>query len=172
MPNEIAASIDDIKPIPEELYSPEIPESEEEIVKLTMDKAASIYGDPLPPVVEERLKKELDTIVNNRYSALYWLAHKLVKKSLEDGYLVGSRGSVGSSLVATMTGITEVNPLPPHYVCPKCKNSDFDVDVSKYGCGIDLPDKSCPRCGTMYNKEGFDIPLRCFLDLTVRKCRY
>ena len=168
-PNEIAASIDDIKPIPEELYSPEIPESEEEIVKLTMDKAASIYGDPLPPVVEERLKKELDTIVNNRYSALYWLAHKLVKKSLEDGYLVGSRGSVGSSLVATMTGITEVNPLPPHYVCPKCKNSDFDVDVSKYGCGIDLPDKSCPRCGTMYNKEGFDIPFEVFLGFNGEK---
>lgn len=168
-PRVVAGQIDDIRPIPEELYTPEIPGAEEEIVKLAMDRAVSIYGEPLPPIVEERLKKELDTIVNNGYSVLYWIAHKLVQKSLEDGYLVGSRGSVGSSLVATMVGITEVNPLPPHYVCPKCRHSDFEVDVSKYGCGVDLPDEACPNCGTMYNKEGFDIPFEVFLGFNGEK---
>jgi len=162
-PRAIADGIETIKPIPDELYPPEVPGADENIRNLAMSNAKAIYGDPLPPIVEQRLNKELNAIINNGYAVLYWIAHKLVKKSLEDGYLVGSRGSVGSSFVATMTGITEVNPLPPHYVCPSCKHSDFDVDASKYGCGVDLPDKNCPVCGTPYRKEGFDIPFEVFL---------
>jgi DNA polymerase-3 subunit alpha (Gram-positive type) len=162
-PRSIAAEIEDIQPIPEKLYPPEIPGAEEEIRDMAIKTAMSIYGSPLPDIVKNRLDKELKSIIGNGYAVLYLIAHKLVKKSNEDGYLVGSRGSVGSSLVATMTGITEVNPLPPHYICPNCKNSDFNVDVEKYGCGVDLPDLNCPSCGCVYAKDGFDIPFEVFL---------
>ncbi|NMA94738.1 MAG: PolC-type DNA polymerase III [Clostridiales bacterium] len=162
-PNKIADNINEIEPFPAKLYAPTIEGSDREIEKMATDRAKSIYGDPLPEEVSTRLKKELDSIIGNGYAVLYLISHKLVRRSLDDGYLVGSRGSVGSSFVATLTDITEVNPLPPHYVCPSCQTSDFDVDTIKYGCGIDLPDKKCPNCGTMYNKDGFDIPFEVFL---------
>ncbi|HOB20837.1 MAG TPA: PolC-type DNA polymerase III, partial [Candidatus Atribacteria bacterium] len=162
-PRSIAAEIQEIKPVPDRLYPPEIPGAEEEIRSMAITTAKEIYGTHLPEIVEKRLNKELDSIIGNGFAVLYLIAHKLVKKSLSDGYLVGSRGSVGSSFVATLTGITEVNPLPPHYICPKCKHSDFDVDTGVYACGADLPDKACPKCGAAYNKAGYDIPFEVFL---------
>ncbi|EGO63192.1 PolC-type DNA polymerase III [Acetonema longum] len=158
----ISDLVENFKPIPDELYSPQIPGAEDAIRTMSYARAKELYGDPLPELIASRLKNELDSIINNGFAVLYFIAHKLVKKSMDDGYLVGSRGSVGSSFVATMTGITEVNPLPPHWRCPACKYSEFITDGT-YGGGFDLPDKTCPRCGALAEKNGHDIPFAVFM---------
>lgn len=158
----IASWVDPVLPIPKETFPPKMEGAEEEIRTMTMETAHSIYGKPLPELVQKRVDRELDSIIGNGYAGLYLVGHKLVKKSLSDGYLVGSRGSVGSSLVATFTDITEVNGLPPHYVCPTCQHSEFFTDGS-VSSGVDLPEKNCPHCGTRYHQEGHDIPFETFL---------
>ncbi len=159
---KIAGLIDNIKPIPEELYSPQISGAADDVTNMSYSTAKRLYGENLPQIVVDRLKLELNSIVGNGFSELYLIAHKLVKKSLDDGYLVGSRGSVGSSFVATMMNITEVNPLQPHYRCAKCNYSEFITDGS-YGSGFDLPDKACPHCSENLQKDGHDIPFAVFL---------
>lgn len=166
--NLIADQIEKIKPIPDETFPPKIEGADEQLRQICMDKAHSIYGDPLPPLVQERLETELNSIISNGYAVLYIIAQKLVWKSVDDGYLVGSRGSVGSSFAANMAGITEVNSLPPHYVCPNCKYSDFDSELVKSfameeASGCDMPDMNCPKCGTLMHKDGHDIPFQTFL---------
>ena len=159
--NLIADMCEQISPISPEKCPPHIPGCEEDIKNIAYKKAHELYGDPLPEIVQTRLDKELDSIISNGYSVMYIIAQKLVWKSNEDGYIVGSRGSVGSSLAAFMTGITEVNSLPPHYRCPNCKYSDF-TDYG-YQNGFDLPDKDCPKCGHKLTKDGMDIPFETFL---------
>lgn len=163
-PNKVADMVDKIKPVPDrdQLYSPSIPGAVEALPKMVYDKAHEWYGDELPEIVAERIKTELDSIINNGFAILYYIAHKLVRKSLDDGYLVGSRGSVGSSLVATLIDITEVNPLAPHYRCPKCRYSEFFTN-NEYASGFDLPEKNCPYCGTPMWRDGHNIPFAVFL---------
>ncbi|HOB39917.1 MAG: PolC-type DNA polymerase III [Limnochordia bacterium] len=161
-PRKIAAQVEELSPVPSGFYPPHLPDAEQELEKMTYAKAKEIYGEPLPEIVQARLARELKAIINHGYASLYLIAHKLVKKSLDDGYLVGSRGSVGSSLVATMCEITEVNPLPPHYVCPSCHWSEF-FTAGEAGSGVDLPEKDCPQCGTALNRLGFDIPFEVFM---------
>ena len=164
--NKIADMIEKISPIHPDKFPPVIENSDQDLKDICFKKAHEMYGDPLPQIVEDRLNRELNSIISNGYAVMYIIAQKLVWKSNDDGYLVGSRGSVGSSLAATMSGITEVNPLPPHYICDNCKYSDFDSpEVKKYSgmAGCDMPDKVCPKCGTKMTKAGFDIPFETFL---------
>ena len=159
--NYISDMCEEISPISPEKCPPVLENAEQEIQDICYNKAKELYGDPLPQIVKDRLEKELESIIKNGFSTLYIIAQRLVKKSNDDGYLVGSRGSVGSSFVANMLSITEVNSLPPHYRCPNCKYSDF----TDYGIknGVDLPDKNCPKCGTKLFKDGMDIPFETFL---------
>ncbi len=158
----IADQVEEIELLPKDLFPPKIENSAEQLKALVYDKMHRIYGETPPQIVQERVDVELNTILDHNYDVIYMSAQKLVENSLENGYLVGSRGSVGSSLVAYMSGITEVNSLPPHYVCPKCCHSEFILDNS-YGCGADMPEKDCPECGTRMRRDGFNIPFETFL---------
>ena len=166
--NKIADMIEDLKPIQKDLHAPVIEDSPKILTETCYAQAKDLYGDPLPAPIEERLQKELNGIISNGYSVTYYIANRLVKKANEDGHIVGSRGSVGSSFAAHMFGITEVNPLPPHYRCPKCKHLEF-VNDPQYLSGYDLPDKKCPICGEKMVGDGQNIPFETFLGFNAEK---
>lgn len=173
-PRLISDMVEKISPIRAGKFPPVIPDSDKTLREICYRKAHEIYGDKLPKIVEARLERELTSIISNGYAVMYIIAQKLVWKANEDGYLVGSRGSVGSSFVATMAGITEVNPLQPHYLCPNCKYADFDSDIVQQmtretRCGVDLPDAVCPKCGKPLKKLGFNIPFETFLGFAGNK---
>ena len=161
-PNQLVERFEEVEVVKGDLYTPFIDKAEETVAELTYKKAFEIYGNPLPDIVDLRIEKELSSILGNGFAVIYLASQMLVERSNERGYLVGSRGSVGSSFVATMIGITEVNPLAPHYVCGKCQHSEFITDGS-YGSGFDMPDKDCPNCGHKLSKNGQDIPFETFL---------
>lgn len=161
-PKELLESIEDVEPVKQDLYTPVLEDSDKLLKEIVYRNAYALYGTPLPEIVEERLAFELKSILGHGFGVIYYISHLLVKKSLDDGYLVGSRGSVGSSFVATMAEITEVNPLIPHYVCKKCNHSEFFED-GEYGSGFDLPTKKCPNCDINMHKDGQDIPFETFL---------
>ncbi|MCI5675364.1 MAG: PolC-type DNA polymerase III [Ezakiella sp.] len=160
--NKLFDICENIRPIPKEKFPPIVEGADEDLKNSCYEMARSIYGEELPKIVGDRLDKELGSIISNGYAVMYIIAQKLVKKSEQDGYLVGSRGSVGSSFAATMSGITEVNPLPPHYVCTKCHYSEFD-ESGEYNVGVDMPNKDCPHCGIEMKKDGYNIPFETFL---------
>lgn len=166
--NYIASLCDEVKPLKDKLYTPTIEHCADKVLKMVHDNAVKMYGDPIPQIIQERLDAELKGITENNYFVIYYIAHKLVTLTNEQGYLVGSRGSVGSSLVATMCGITEVNPLAPHYVCPKCHHLEW-ADLTKYQSGYDLPDKECPHCKTKMKADGQNIPFATFLGFKAEK---
>ena len=159
---EVSEMISNLKIVPDDLFTPEIPGVDDKLKEMVYEKAYSIYGSTLPKIVEDRIIKEVTSITKYGFSVIYYISHKLVKHSLDNGYLVGSRGSVGSSLVATFMDITEINPLAPHYVCNECQHSEFLLD-GKYGSGYDLPKKDCPNCNTSMIRDGQDIPFETFL---------
>lgn len=161
--NKIANMIGEASPVPKGKFPPKIEGADEKLRTSCYEKAKSIYGDPIPSAIEKRLNNELDSIIGNGYAVMYLAAKLVVDKSMNDGYLVGSRGSVGSSFAATMAGITEVNPLEPHYICPNCKKFAWCDEPDKYDTGFDMPDRKCPVCGAMMNKDGFNIPFATFL---------
>jgi len=166
--NLIADMVEKISPVPDKLYPPHLEGAEEELVRMCEERARAIYGENLPEIVRERMDIELNCIVKNDFTVIYMMAQKVVKKSNDDGYLVGSRGSVGSSFVAFLSGISEVNALAPHYVCPSCKWSEFTNDDNVRN-GADMPDKNCPNCGVQLKKDGHKIPFETFLDLSGKK---
>lgn len=169
--NDIANQIEPMIPLPnDKLYTPTIENCENMLREMTYEGAYKLYGNPIPQVIKDRLDTELNGIITNGYSVIYYIAHKIVKKTIDDGYIVGSRGSVGSSLVATMSGITEVNPLPPHYVCPNCHHLEWTSEtLPQYKSGYDLPEKKCPHCGTDMIHDGQNIPFETFLGFHAEK---